>query len=71
MGPGRIDPGRGAETGCEGVWRVELHGQGYADEVEAFLSDILQSNRGSFIRDHEVWSTAVEPGLRSFSLVRA
>ena len=51
--------------------RVELHGQGDATEVDAFLADILQSNLGSFIRDHEVVSATVEPGLRSFSIVRA
>ena len=50
--------------------RVELHGQGDADEVEAFLADILQSNLGSFIREHEVVASSVEPGLRGFSIVR-
>lgn len=50
--------------------RVELHGQGEVDEVEAFLTDILQSNLGSFIREHEVVVSTVEPGLRGFSIVR-
>ena len=50
--------------------RVELHGQGDVDEVESFLADILQSNLGSFIKEHEVVVSTVESGLRGFSIVR-
>lgn len=50
--------------------RVELNTQGDANEVASFLEDIQQSNLGSFIKEREVLVSAVEPGLRGFSIVR-
>ena len=50
--------------------RVELQAMGEVDELEAFLSEILESNLGSLIKEHEV--TAIPPltGQRGFSIVR-
>lgn len=51
--------------------RVEMFAQAFeADEVEAFLEDIQQSNLGSHIREREVSTVPAEAGLRGFSIVR-
>lgn len=51
--------------------RVELFAQAAdAEEVEAFLQDIQDSNLGSLVKEREVSVVAAQAGLRGFSIVR-
>jgi len=50
--------------------RVELQVMGEGDEVEAFLAEILDSNLGSLIKEHEEKVIPLLTGVRGFSIVR-
>jgi acylphosphatase len=50
--------------------RVELQAVGEADELEAFLAEILDSNLGSLIKEHEVRTIPALTGQRGFTIVR-
>jgi acylphosphatase len=50
--------------------RVELQAMGEADELDAFLAEILDSNLGSLIKEHEVSAIPPLTGQRGFTIVR-
>jgi acylphosphatase len=50
--------------------RVELQVMGEVDEVEAFLAEIVDSNLGSLIKEHEEQAIPLLTGVRGFSIVR-
>lgn len=51
--------------------RVELQAMAHdAEELEAFLQDIDESNLGSFIKEKEVASIPPLVGCRTFSIAR-
>jgi acylphosphatase len=50
--------------------RVELQAMGDADELEAFLTEILESNLGSLIKEHEEIAIPPLTGQRGFTIVR-
>jgi len=50
--------------------RVELQAMGEAEELDAFLAEILDSNLGSLIKEHEVSAIPPLTGQRGFTIVR-
>jgi acylphosphatase len=50
--------------------RVELQATGEAEELEAFLAEILESNLGSLIKEHEARTIPPLTGQRGFTIVR-
>lgn len=50
--------------------RVELQAMGEADELDAFLTEILESNLGSLIKEHEEKTIPPLTGQRGFTIVR-
>ena len=51
--------------------RVELHAQSTeTEELEAFLTAILESDLAAHIKEHSVEAIAVQSGLRGFQIER-
>ena len=51
--------------------RVELHAQSSeTEELEAFLTAILESDLAAHIKEHSVEAIAVQSGLRGFQIER-
>lgn len=51
--------------------RVELHVQAWeADELEAFLNGIQESQLGSHIKERDIRVVDAEAGLRGFEIIR-
>ena len=48
--------------------RVEMLAGGMAEEIDAFLEEIADSDLGGLIRKREVFPAEPEPGLRGFEI---
>lgn len=50
--------------------RVELQAMAEAEELEAFLTEILESTLGSLIKEHEEKTIPLLTGVRGFTIMR-